>query len=115
MPSTRRVQVLGYSLQTHWVMDFGRKHNVNPEGVKSSFACLVDSVELIRDELKKAGIYAFVHRPHHAPVSVTAHIGVASNWLPLIRGSTNKALVHARVEKLKKFLDTTDEPQWTDL
>jgi hypothetical protein len=114
-PRTKRAQVFGYPPRLQWILDFGQKHNVDPEGVKSEFGCLVDSVELIRDELIKDGGYALVRSCGNAGPSVAAQIYVARNYLHPMRGSTPGTLLFANVEKLQKFLDTTDEPQWMNI
>ena len=114
-PGTKRAQVFGYTLRVQWILDFGQKHNLDPEGVKSQLGCLVDSVELIRDELKKNGGYALVRSFGNGAPDVAAQIYVARNYLHPMRGSTTEALLLANVEKLKQFLDTTDEPRWINI
>ncbi|KAF8129854.1 hypothetical protein EV363DRAFT_1219654 [Boletus edulis] len=114
-PSRQRKQVFGYILQFDWIIDFGRKRNVDPEGLMNRFALIADSVELIRDELKMDGEFASVRFLLHGQPDEVAQIYVARNFLRPMRGSTTLALIRAKVEKLKKFLDTTDEPQWMNL
>jgi hypothetical protein len=116
-PSTKRAQVFGYTLRLQWILDFGQKHNVDPEGVKSEFGCLVDSVELIHDELVKDGGYALVRHPGYrsATPDVVAQIYVASNYIYTMRGAITGALLLANIEKLQKFLDTTEEPRWMNI
>ncbi|KAF8452261.1 hypothetical protein L210DRAFT_140539 [Boletus edulis BED1] len=59
-PSRTRPQVYGHPLTSDWIINFGRKHGVDPKGDKSQFGLVVESIELIRDELKKEGEYALV-------------------------------------------------------
>ncbi|KAF8421344.1 hypothetical protein L210DRAFT_3654514 [Boletus edulis BED1] len=114
-PSREREQVFGYILRSDWINDFGQRHNVDPQGLKNEFGLIIDSVELIRDELKKDGEFALVRYLSNGHPDEVAQIYVARNFLRPMRGSTTLALIRAKVEKLKKFLDTTDEPQWMNL
>ncbi|KAF8435451.1 hypothetical protein L210DRAFT_3648625 [Boletus edulis BED1] len=114
-PSREREQVFGYILQSDWIIDFGQRHNVDPQGLKNEFGLIIDSVELIRDELKKDGEFALVRYLSNGHPDEVAQIYVARNFLRPMRGSTTLALIRAKMEKLKNFLDTTDEPQWMNL
>ncbi|KAF8435457.1 hypothetical protein L210DRAFT_3506275 [Boletus edulis BED1] len=57
-PSREKAQLFGYILRSGWILDFGRKHNVDPEDVKDEFNLIMESVELIRGEIMKDGDFA---------------------------------------------------------
>ncbi|KAF8129853.1 hypothetical protein EV363DRAFT_1584446 [Boletus edulis] len=112
-PSREKAQLFGYILRSGWILDFGRKRNVDPQDVKDEFNLIMDSVELIRAELMKDGDFASVWYLSYGQPDEVAQIYVASNFSRQ-RGMTH-ALIRANVEKLKKFLGTTDEPRWMNL
>ena len=114
-PSRERAQVFGYTLRDDWIMDFGRKRNVDRMGEKTQMSLFLDSLELIRDEIKENGEFASVRLYQSAPPDVPAQIYVARNFAGPMKGSTTIPLIRAKVEKLKKFLDTPEEPRWMNL
>lgn len=94
-------------------MEFGWKHNVDPMGVKTQFSLFVDSVELIRDEIKKDGEFTSVQYIQNSVVfDEVAQIYVARNFFRQMSRLTTILLIYNKVKKLKKFLDTTNEPEW---
>lgn len=58
------------------IVDFGRKHNVDLQGLKDQFTLVVNSIVLIRDELNKDGRYALIGSPN-PPLSA---VYVARNY-----------------------------------
>lgn len=114
-PSREQAQVLGYMLRKDWIIDFGRQHNVDPTGKNTRTGIVLDSVELIRDEIRKNGEFASVRFFQCAPPATPVQIYVARNFSGPMKGSTTIPLIRAKVDKLKKFLDTDEEPRWMDL
>lgn len=114
-PSTKRMQVFGYALRSDWIVDFGQEHNVDPSSEKDECSLLVGTVELIRKEINKDGEFALVRYGTNTPDDIPAQIYVARNFSLPMKGSTTEPLILARVARLKKFLDTIEEPQWMNL
>ena len=109
------MQVFGYALRSDWIVDFGQEHNVDPSSEKDECSLLVGTVELIRKEINKDGEFALVRYGTNTPDDIPAQIYVARNFSLPMKGSTTEPLILARVARLKKFLDTIEEPQWMNL